>query len=226
MIRTNGLSKVYQMGGAKVFALRSADIYVPEGSFAAIVGSSGSGKSTLLNILGLLDKPDSGEYFLCGKEVSKLSSRELSRLRSELIGFVFQSFNLLPGFTALENVELGLTVKNIPPRLRRELSEYALESVGLKDRINHLPSEMSGGQQQRTAIARAIAGGPKLIHADEPTGNLDEASSEAVMELLTDQHKKGVTMIVITHSSQGAAMAQNIYPMKNGILESPLYDMN
>ncbi len=218
MIVARDIRKEYRMGGTTLCALDGAEMTVPQGSFTAIVGGSGSGKSTLLNILGLLDRCDSGQYILNGCDVGNLPSKKLAELRSQLLGFVFQSYNLLPKMTAEENVELGLMFRDISGKNRRKLAREALEAVGLADRLSHLPCEMSGGQQQRAAIARAIAGSPQLILADEPTGNLDAESSAAIMKLLTDQNKSGVTLLLITHSAEVAAMADRVYRMENGRL--------
>ena len=218
MIQTFGLTKVYSTPDSAVTALDNVCLSVSKGTFTAIVGSSGSGKSTLLNTLGLLDKPDSGKYILDGKNVFSLSERNLALTRRELLGFVFQNYNLIPRLTALENVELGLSFKGISHRKRKQIALETLASVGLENRVSHLPHEMSGGQQQRVAIARAIAGSPKLILADEPTGNLDEDSASAVMEILKKQNRSGVTVLLITHSSEVASYATRIYRMKNGKL--------
>lgn len=218
MIRTRGLTKTYKTRGESVKALELDGFDLPKGSFSAIIGSSGSGKSTLLNILGLLDRPDSGEYLLDGADVSQMTRRGLTKARAETVGFVFQSFNLIPGLTALENVELGLTFRGIPKARRESLALAALESVGLANRSSHHPSQMSGGQQQRTAIARAIAGGPGLILADEPTGNLDGEAAGTVMDLLEEQHRNGVTLLVITHSPAVAARAERVFCLKNGTI--------
>ena len=218
MIAANRLCKSYTLPDSSVIALNRVSLSVPRGGFAAVVGSSGSGKSTLLNVLGLLDRPDSGRYLLSGRDVSRLSDRELSSLRAQLIGFVFQNYNLVPRLSAVENVELGLVFRGISRSKRRRLACDALEAVGLADRLRHLPGEMSGGQQQRVAIARAIAGFPELILADEPTGNLDETSSAQIMEILEEQNRRGVTLLLITHSPEVAARASDIYRMTGGIL--------
>ena len=218
MIRTENLTKRYTSPDKEVTALDKVSFELSKGSFTAIVGNSGSGKSTLLNILGLLDKPDSGKYYLDGKSILGISDRRLAAVRRDKIGFIFQNYNLLPKLSALENVELGLTFKGKSPECRRKLALAALDSVGLSDRAGHLPAEMSGGQQQRVAIARAIADSPALILADEPTGNLDQSSAATVMDLLEEQNKSGVTVLMITHSQEIAARAKCVYRMKNGIL--------
>lgn len=218
MIQTFGLTKIYSTTDSKITALDDVCFSVSKGAFAAIVGSSGSGKSTLLNTLGLLDKPDSGSYLLDGKDVLKINDKKLAHIRRDLLGFVFQNYNLIPRLTALENVELGLIFKGIPPKKRKSIARETLCAVGLENRINHYPSEMSGGQQQRVAIARAIAGEPKLILADEPTGNLDAESASSVMDILRKQNKFGVTILLITHSAEVAGYASSVYRMKNGRL--------
>lgn len=220
MIKTTELTKIYNRHENTITALDKVSLNIKRQSFTAIVGSSGSGKSTLLNTLGLLDRADSGKYILDGTDVFNISDRKLALIRRELLGFVFQSYNLIPRMTALENVELGLTFKGIPARKRKMIALDALASVGLENRINHYPAEMSGGQQQRVAIARAIAGSPRLILADEPTGNLDEASAQAVMDILKAQNRAGVTILLITHSAEVAACADQVFRMKNGKLFS------
>ena len=204
------------MGSNTITALDNIDVTVKKGEFCAILGASGSGKSTLMNIIGCLDKASSGEYFLCGQNVSKLSGKALSYIRNRKIGFIFQGFNLVPTLTALENVELPLTYRKTPKRERRRLANMALELVGLSQRCDHKPSELSGGQQQRVAIARAIAANPDLILADEPCGNLDSKSGKKVMDTLVKLNKQGRTIVLITHDENAAKVAQNIIRLSDG----------
>lgn len=199
VIEMKNISKVYKTGGGTVRALDGIDLCVQEGAFLGITGSSGSGKSTLMNVIGCLDTPSGGQYYFCGKEVSALPDRALSVIRNRQIGFVFQSFCLLEGFTALENVELPLVYGGVRPKQRRELAIEALRAVGLEERMQHMPGQLSGGQQQRVAIARALAGQPPVILADEPTGNLDSASGAQIMDLLYRLHAGGKTIVMITH---------------------------
>ena len=196
-------------------------IYNPgEKEFVAIIGHSGSGKSTLMNMLGCLDVPTSGSYFLHGKDVSRMSDDELSDVRNREIGFIFQGFNLIANLTALENVELPLIYRGVGKKERRELAEAALEKVGLGQRMSHKPSEMSGGQQQRVAIARAIAQAPPVILADEPTGNLDSGSTKEIMSILKQLHREGRTVILITHDNDIAAQARRVIRIKDGKIEA------
>ncbi|MDD5196760.1 MAG: ABC transporter permease [Candidatus Omnitrophica bacterium] len=214
MIEVKNLSKTYQMGDVKVEALRGVSLKISSGEFVAIMGASGSGKSTLMHVLGLLDRPDSGQYYLGGEEVTKLSDKELALVRNQLVGFVFQQFHLLPRMTALENAELPLIYAG-----KRHLKERAakeIEGVGLKDRMLHRPNEMSGGQQQRVAIARSLVNDPPLIFADEPTGNLDSKSKEEIMAILKKLNQAGKTVIVVTHESDIASQARRIIQMRDG----------
>lgn len=207
LIEIKNISKLYNTGCAEVYALSDISLNINKGDFTAIIGKSGSGKSTLMNILGCLDTPTSGEYFLNGEEISTLGERKLSYIRNKIIGFIFQSFNLVPTMTALENVELPLIYRKTDRQKRHSLAVSALEMVGLSERMNHRPFELSGGQQQRVAIARAIAAEPPLILADEPTGNLDVGSSEEVMRILSMLHDSGKTVVLITHDNSIANMA-------------------
>ncbi|MBS5673484.1 MAG: ABC transporter ATP-binding protein, partial [Lachnospiraceae bacterium] len=191
--------KIYNPGENEVRALDDVSLDIGQGEFVAIIGQSGSGKSTFMNMLGCLDVPTSGHYYLNGKDVSSLSDDELSEIRNQEIGFIFQGFNLIQNLTALENVELPLIYRNVPAAERRRLSEESLKRVGLEKRMDHKPTEMSGGQQQRVAIARALAAAPPLILADEPTGNLDSKSSREIMDILRKLHTEGRTVILITH---------------------------
>ena len=219
MITLQSIQKIYHASGGEVYALRGIDLRIEEGEFVSIVGRSGSGKSTLMNIMGCLDTPTSGEYILDGENVDALSEDQLSSIRNREIGFIFQGFNLVPGLTALENVELPLSYRGIPREERHALAEDALFRVGLKERMRHRPSQMSGGQQQRVAIARAIAARPPIILADEPTGNLDTKSGAAVMDILHGLHEEGRTVLLITHDERIAQRAQRRVAIRDGVLE-------
>lgn len=216
MIRVEDLKKVYRLDGVTVEALRGINLNVDAGEFVAVVGPSGSGKSTFMNLIGCLDVPTSGRYWLNGREVSQLSQDQLAEVRNRQIGFIFQSFNLFPRLSALENVERPLVYRGIPSKERRARAEQALERVGLKDRLHHRPTQLSGGQQQRVAIARALVGDPAIILADEPTGNLDSASGRDVMEILTELHSQGRTVVLITHDPNVARMAQRLVKIYDG----------
>ena len=220
LVRVVDLCKVYNPGENEVRALDHVDLEIHKGEFVAIIGQSGSGKSTFMNMLGCLDVPTSGEYFLHGENVSQMSDDELSDIRNREIGFIFQGFNLIPNLTALENVELPLIYRGLPRGERVRLSKMALERVGLGHRITHKPAEMSGGQQQRVAIARAIAQAPPVILADEPTGNLDSHSTQEIMGILKELYKEGRTVILITHDNEIAAQAKRVIKIKDGKIES------
>lgn len=220
MIRVVDLVKEYDMGKVKVTALKGVSLEVPRGQLLAIMGPSGSGKSTLMNILGCLDRPTSGQYFLDGSDVSKKSDNELAEIRNRFIGFIFQTFNLLARTDAMANVELPLIYRGVGVRERKERAAAALESVGLAKRMHHRPNEMSGGEQQRVAIARAIAGDPKVILADEPTGNLDSRSGEEVMAIFQDLNARGITMVLVTHDPEIARHAQRIVSVRDGKIVS------
>ena len=221
LIDLKGIAKSYPMGeGSGVRAVQNVDLQIDEGEFAAIMGPSGSGKSTLMNILGCLDNPSAGNYVLAGRDVSRLSERELARVRNREIGFVFQSFNLLPRASAIANVELPLIYQGLRPKERHERSRLALESVGMLDRADHKPSELSGGQCQRVAIARALAMRPRLLLADEPTGNLDTATSTEILGLFDDLHRKGNTILMVTHEMDVARHAARIIHIRDGRVES------
>ena len=219
MLSLTGISRRYP-GNIPVTALDGVNLTVEDGDFVSIVGSSGSGKSTLMHILGCLDRPDQGEYLLDGCSVSRASPAMRAQLRRDHIGFVFQDFQLIEGCTALENVELPLVFRGIAPQERRRMAMRALDAVGLSERMHHRPSELSGGQQQRVSIARACAGNPSLILADEPTGNLDEANTDAIMTLLESLHREGHTLILITHDADVAARAGRRLRLENGRLIS------
>ena len=216
MININSLSKEYVMGDNKLLALDNIDLSINEGDFVSIMGSSGSGKSTLMNIIGCLDAPSSGEYHFRDNNVSTLNSNKLAELRNKDIGFVFQNFNLLPRLNAQENVVLPLLYSGKNLKERNQLAIEALESVGLKDRVHHRPNQLSGGQQQRVSIARAIAGSPKLILADEPTGALDSKTSLEIMKILNDLNSKGITIVLVTHEDDIANYGSRIIKMKDG----------
>lgn len=215
-IRAIDLHKHYNIGGTEVHALDGVSLDILNGEYVTVTGASGSGKSTLMNILGCLDTPTSGTYLLDGRDVSGLDDAELSRIRSRKIGFVFQSFNLIPSLTAVENVELPLMYRGEPKKKRREAAMRALEIVGLSDRAGHRPSEMSGGQQQRAAIARAIASDPLMILADEPCGNLDSKNSREVLDILSELNRRGKTIVMITHDEQAARRAQRLIRIADG----------
>lgn len=216
IIELRKIHKSYFVGKQKLKVLSNINLVVNKGDFLAITGASGSGKSTLMNILGFLDTPDSGEYFFSGTKSSSISSSGLSKIRGKKIGFVFQSFHLLPDLTAYQNVELPLIYNKIPISKRKVLCESALKKVDLLDRMNHKPNQLSGGQKQRVAIARAIALSPPLILADEPTGNLDPISSSEVMNILNSLNSEGITVIIITHDSSLAEKAKNKITISNG----------
>jgi putative ABC transport system ATP-binding protein len=216
LIALEGVKKIYQMGDVEVQALRGVSLAVEPGEFVAIMGSSGSGKSTLMNIIGCLDRPTAGRYALDGREVSQMSKNELAEVRNRTIGFVFQSFNLLSRTSALENVELPLLYQGLGTRDRVKRSRAALERVGLGERMHHHPSQLSGGQQQRVAIARAIVGQPKMILADEPTGNLDSTTSIEVMMLFQELGRDGITVVLVTHEPDIATFASRVVVVKDG----------
>ncbi|MGN1026965.1 MAG: ABC transporter ATP-binding protein [Faecousia sp.] len=218
MIDLKDISRVYQMGSEKVYALNKACLHIDPGEFVSIIGPSGSGKSTLMNIIGCLDTADSGTYLLDGIPIQDYSERALARVRNRKIGFVFQSFNLIPKLTAEENVELPLIYQGVPRGERRERVEAALARMELQRRAKHLPTELSGGQQQRVAIARAIVTNPSLILADEPTGNLDSHTSEEIMEVFRELHSQGNTIILITHDNDVARQAERIVHIRDGQL--------
>lgn len=219
VIEVENVKKIYQMGVVEVHALAGVSFKVRRGEVVAIMGPSGAGKSTIMNILGCLDRPSAGEYVLDGEPVSSLSDDQLADIRNRKVGFVFQSFMLLPRQTALANVELPMRYAGIPAKERHERGRRSLESVGLGDRISHRPTELSGGQQQRVAVARALVNNPAIIMADEPTGNLDSKSGEDIMELLKALNReRGTTVIVITHDQNIGKQAQRIIQLRDGLL--------
>ena len=220
LIAVKELQKVYEMGMQKVYALQSITVDIHENEYVALMGPSGSGKSTLMNLIGCLDSPTRGEYFLNGINVSTMKDNELAEIRNKEIGFIFQTFNLLPRLTALENVALPLVYAGISTKLRLEKAQAALEAVALADRMTHKPNELSGGQRQRVAIARAIVNNPALILADEPTGNLDTKTSIEIMEVLEKIHDQGNTIIVVTHENDIAEHAHRIIRLRDGLIET------
>jgi putative ABC transport system ATP-binding protein len=220
MIEIRELRKIYDLGAVKVEALAGVNVNILENDYVAIMGPSGSGKSTLMNLIGCLDTATSGEYFLAGERVAGLSDKQLAEIRNRRIGFVFQTFNLLPRASALQNVELPLVYAGESPSERRRRAREALEAVGLGDRMKHKPNEMSGGQRQRVAIARALVTNPAIILADEPTGNLDSKTGNEIMLLLETIYEKGNTIILVTHEEDIARHAHRIVRLRDGLIES------
>jgi putative ABC transport system ATP-binding protein len=220
VIRIRDLSREYRMGSERILALRGVTLEIHRNEYVAVMGPSGSGKSTMMNVLGCLDTPTAGEYWLNGEEVSRLTDDALARVRNREIGFVFQTFNLLPRATALHNVELPLVYAGVRARERRERAASALERVGLAERMGHRPNELSGGQRQRVAIARALVNQPSILLADEPTGNLDSVTSEEIMEVFAGLHSAGQTVIMVTHEPDIAARAQRRIVLRDGQVES------
>jgi putative ABC transport system ATP-binding protein len=216
LIKLDSITRTYAMGAVEVQALRRIDLVIDRNDYVAVMGPSGSGKSTLMNIIGCLDSPTSGTFTLDGRDVSHRSDTELSRMRNGFVGFVFQTFNLLPRATALVNVETPLIYAGVRGRERRRRASDALARVGLADRMHHRPSELSGGERQRVAIARALVNEPSLILADEPTGNLDSVTGEEIMQILDDLHKQGNTILLVTHESHVAAHAHRRILMRDG----------
>ena len=220
VIRTESLAKVYEMGAEQVHALRGIDLEIRKGEYVAIMGPSGSGKSTLMNLIGCLDSPSSGRYWLAGRLVSELDDDELAHIRNKEIGFVFQTFNLLPRATALHNVELPLIYNGTPSEERIEKAKLALQRVDLTPRMNHKPNELSGGQRQRVAIARALVNDPSIVLADEPTGNLDSKTGEEIMNLFANLHSQGNTIILVTHEMDIAQHAHRVIYIRDGQIAS------
>lgn len=222
IIRIEGLKKFYNLGTQQVKALNGVDLSICGNEYVAIMGPSGSGKSTLMNILGCLDTPSGGKYILNGTDVSQMGDGELAQVRNSEIGFVFQSFNLLPRYTSLENVALPLIYSGVPRHIREKKAREALESVGLGERMEHKPAELSGGQRQRVAVARALINNPSIILADEPTGNLDTKTSIEIMRLFEEIYKKGNTVILVTHEEDIAQHARRIIRLRDGVIESDI----
>ena len=220
IIVTRGITRQYEMGGEIVRALRGVDLAVRRNEYVAIMGPSGSGKSTLMNLIGCLDTPSSGEYWLNGKQVSTMSDDALAHVRNKEIGFVFQTFNLLPRATALQNVELPLVYAGISSGERKKRARHALERVQLADRMSHKPNELSGGQRQRVAIARALVNEPSILLADEPTGNLDSQTSEEIMRVFESLSEQGQTVIMVTHEPDIAAHARRVVVLRDGVIAS------
>lgn len=226
IIRTEGLTKHYVLGAETVRAVRGVDLVIERGEFVAIMGPSGSGKSTFMNMIGCLDTPTAGKYWLNGQLVSDLSDDDLARVRNRQIGFVFQTFNLLPRATALHNVELPLIYAGVGSKERRRRAEEKLELVGLADRMDHKPPEMSGGQRQRVAVARALVNEPALLLADEPTGNLDSVTSAEIMDQLETLNKNGQTIVLVTHEYDIAEHARRQVHLKDGLVEKDFLSQN
>jgi len=219
MLEIKKIKKIYQMGKVKVEALRGVSFYIDKGEFVAIMGPSGSGKSTLMHIIGCLDQPTEGNFIIGGKDVSKLNDDRLAEIRNKRIGFVFQQFNLLSRTSILHNVEIPLIYAGLKAKLRRELAKQALESVGLGNRVKHKPNEISGGEKQRAAIARALVNDPLIILADEPTGNLDTKTGEEIMKIFYKLHQQGHTLIMVTHEAEVARHARRIIHLRDGLIE-------
>jgi putative ABC transport system ATP-binding protein len=220
LIDIKNLKKIYTLGAVDVPALRGVDVEIAENEYVAIMGPSGSGKSTLMNIVGCLDTPSEGSYHFGGEDVSHMNDDELATIRNKRIGFVFQTFNLLPRASALHNVELPLIYSGVASGARKQMAKETLEQVGLGDRVNHKPNELSGGQRQRVAIARALINKPSIILADEPTGNLDTKTGEEIMEIFKNLHEHGNTIILVTHEEYIAEHANRIIRLRDGLIES------
>lgn len=225
-LQINNITKVYKMEGEEVRALRGVTVGVKENEYMAIMGPSGSGKSTMMNVIGCLDTPSTGEYFFEEQDVSGMNDDELADIRNQKIGFVFQTFNLLPRSDVFHNVELPLIYGGIPTSKRRKMTEAAIEKVGLSDRIKHKPNELSGGQRQRVAIARALVNNPSIILADEPTGNLDSATGDEIMSIFNGLHAAGNTIILVTHENEVAEHAHRVLRLKDGLVESDIVKSN
>jgi putative ABC transport system ATP-binding protein len=223
IIEINDVTKIYRMGFEEVHALRGVSLEIQQNEYVAIMGPSGSGKSTMMNLLGCLDTPTNGSYFLEGVDVSQLKDDDLADIRNQKIGFVFQTFNLLPRATVLHNVELPLVYRGVPSAERHRLAEDAIASVGLADRAKHKPNELSGGQRQRVAIARALVNRPSIILADEPTGNLDSKTGKEIMDLLNKLYDAGNTILIVTHEDSIAEYAHRVIRLRDGYIESDTY---
>jgi len=219
MLEIKKIKKIYQMGKVKVEALRGVSFYIDKGEFVAVMGPSGSGKSTLMHIIGCLDQPTEGNFIIGGKDVSKLNDDRLAEIRNKRIGFVFQQYNLLSRTSILHNVEIPLIYAGLKSKQRRKLAMQALESVGLGDRVKHKPNEISGGEKQRAAIARALVNDPLIILADEPTGNLDTKTGEEIMKIFYKLHQQGNTIIMVTHEAEVARHARRIIHLRDGLIE-------
>jgi len=219
MLEIKKIKKIYQMGKVKVEALRGVSFHIDKGEFVAVMGPSGSGKSTLMHIIGCLDKPTEGNFVIGGKDVSKLNDDRLAEIRNKRIGFVFQQYNLLSRTSILHNVEIPLIYAGLKSKQRRKLAMQALESVGLGDRVKHKPNEISGGEKQRAAIARALVNDPLIILADEPTGNLDTKTGEEIMKIFYKLHQQGHTLIMVTHEAEVARHARRIIYLRDGLIE-------
>lgn len=224
MIKLENINKIYQNGDISVHALKNVNLHIKKGEFTAIMGQSGSGKSTMMNILGCLDLLSSGTFILDGISIDTLTDNQLAEIRNKKIGFIFQSFNLLPKLSAIENVELPMAYGRVSPKERREKALEALKKVGLQDRGHHKPNELSGGQRQRVAIARAIASNPSILLADEPTGNLDSKSEEEIMEIFKSLNKEGVTIIIVTHEPNIGKECKRRVVFKDGEIVSDIYN--
>ena len=222
LIQITNIKRDFVLGNEVVYVLKGIDLEINKGEYVALMGPSGSGKSTLMNLLGCLDTPTSGSYILNGKDVSKMHDDELAEIRNKEIGFVFQTFNLLPRTTALDNVALPMVYAGFSKSERKVRAEEVLNQVGLSDRMDHQPNQLSGGQRQRVAVARALVNNPSIILADEPTGNLDSKTSEEIMKLFGDIHKLGNTVIVVTHEEEVAAYAHRIIRLRDGLIESDI----
>jgi len=219
IIQIKDLMKTYKLGGETVHALNNVSIEIDKGEFLAIIGPSGSGKSTLMNMIGCLDRPQSGKYLLAGKDIGMMNDNQLATIRNQKIGFIFQNFNLLTKLTALENVELPLLYNGVPTKERRERAFESLQKVGLKERSGHLPTQLSGGQQQRVAIARALVGNPAILLADEPTGALDSKTSKEILAIMKELNELGHTIILITHDLEIAKQAKRMVSIQDGQLQ-------